>query len=57
MSCVWLYNVYIYKPATCEVGKAIRFLKAKNVRSAETHTQIVELYGEGMGMWENGVGC
>jgi hypothetical protein len=30
----------------CEVRSVIRFLKSKNIRPAETHRQLVEVYGE-----------
>jgi transposase len=41
-------NANIENPATCEVRSVIRFLNAKNVRPAEIHRQIVEVYGEGV---------
>jgi hypothetical protein len=36
----------ITDPADCEVRSVIRFSNAKNVRPAETHRQLVEVYGE-----------
>jgi hypothetical protein len=40
-------NTRIEYPAICEVQLVIRFLNAKNVRPAEIHRHIVEVYGEG----------
>ncbi|GBN05015.1 hypothetical protein AVEN_164093-1 [Araneus ventricosus] len=36
----------IADPADCEVRSVIRFLNAKNVKQAEIHRQVVEIYGE-----------
>ncbi|GBM68808.1 hypothetical protein AVEN_22280-1 [Araneus ventricosus] len=36
----------ISDPADCEVSSVIRFLNAKNVKPAEIHRQLVEIYGE-----------
>ncbi|GBM97148.1 hypothetical protein AVEN_195491-1 [Araneus ventricosus] len=36
----------IVDPADCEVSSVIRFLKAKEVKPAEIHRQLVEIYGE-----------
>ncbi|GBM94897.1 hypothetical protein AVEN_89818-1 [Araneus ventricosus] len=36
----------IANPADCEVRSVIRFLNAKNVKPAEIHRQLVEIYGE-----------
>ncbi|GBN35810.1 hypothetical protein AVEN_66281-1 [Araneus ventricosus] len=36
----------ISDPADCEVRSVIRFLNSKNVKSAEIHRQLVEIYGE-----------
>lgn len=36
----------IERPATCEVGTVIWFLKAENFLTAEIYTQSVEAYGE-----------
>ncbi|GBN55596.1 hypothetical protein AVEN_73075-1 [Araneus ventricosus] len=36
----------IADPADCEVRSVIRFLKAKNVKQAEIHRQLVAIYGE-----------
>ncbi|GBM97359.1 hypothetical protein AVEN_6013-1 [Araneus ventricosus] len=36
----------IVDPADCEVRSVIRFLKAKKVKLAEIHFQLVEIYGE-----------
>ncbi|GBM80756.1 hypothetical protein AVEN_10622-1 [Araneus ventricosus] len=36
----------IADPADCEVRSVIRFLNAKNVKPAEIHRQLVEIYGE-----------
>ncbi|GBM64150.1 hypothetical protein AVEN_57161-1 [Araneus ventricosus] len=33
-------------PADCEVRSVIRFLNAKNVKPAEIHRQLLEIYGE-----------
>jgi hypothetical protein len=37
----------ITNPADCEVRSMIRYLNAKNIRSAEIHLQLVEMSGEG----------
>ncbi|GBN92351.1 hypothetical protein AVEN_131824-1 [Araneus ventricosus] len=36
----------IADPADCEVRSVIRILNAKNVKPAEIHRQLVEIYGE-----------
>ncbi|GBM42465.1 hypothetical protein AVEN_139899-1 [Araneus ventricosus] len=36
----------ISDPADCEVRSVIRFLNAKNVKPAEIHRELVEIYGE-----------
>ncbi|GBN58813.1 hypothetical protein AVEN_7787-1 [Araneus ventricosus] len=36
----------IANPADCEVRSVIWFLNAKNVKPAEIHHQLVEIYGE-----------
>ncbi|GBM61290.1 hypothetical protein AVEN_253038-1 [Araneus ventricosus] len=36
----------IFDPADCEVRSVIRFLNTKNVKPAEIHSQLVEIYGE-----------
>ncbi|GBM24540.1 hypothetical protein AVEN_217120-1 [Araneus ventricosus] len=36
----------IVDPADCEVRSVIRFLNAKEVKPAEIHRQLVEIYGE-----------
>ncbi|GBN90611.1 hypothetical protein AVEN_49684-1 [Araneus ventricosus] len=36
----------IADPADCEVRSVILFLNAKKVKPAETHRQLVEIYGE-----------
>jgi hypothetical protein len=41
-------NTNIENPATCEVLSMIRFLNARNIRPAEIHRQIVEVYGKGV---------
>ncbi|GBM22061.1 hypothetical protein AVEN_137371-1 [Araneus ventricosus] len=33
-------------PADCEVRSVIRFLNAKNVKPAEIHRQLLEIYGD-----------
>ncbi|GBN20076.1 hypothetical protein AVEN_234770-1 [Araneus ventricosus] len=38
----------IADPADCEVRSVIRFLNAKNVKLAEIHRQLVEIYGENL---------
>jgi len=40
--------VPIQNPAKCEALSVIRFLKAKGERPAETHEQIVDVYGKVM---------
>ncbi|GBN36936.1 hypothetical protein AVEN_119687-1 [Araneus ventricosus] len=36
----------IADPANCEMRSVIRFWNAKNVKPAEIHRQLVEIYGE-----------
>jgi hypothetical protein len=36
----------IERPADCEVRYVIRFLNARNVKPADIHRQICEVYGE-----------
>ncbi|GBM09526.1 hypothetical protein AVEN_100435-1 [Araneus ventricosus] len=36
----------IANPADCGVRSVIRFMNAKNVKPAEIHRQLVEIYGE-----------
>jgi transposase len=36
----------IEKPATCEMQSVIRFLNARNMKLAEIHHQLCEVYGE-----------
>ncbi|GBM64733.1 hypothetical protein AVEN_129104-1 [Araneus ventricosus] len=36
----------IVDPADCEVRSVIRFLNANNVKQAEIHHQLVDIYGE-----------
>jgi hypothetical protein len=36
----------IKRPADCEVQSVIRFLNARNVKPADIHRQICEVYGE-----------
>ncbi|GBN45960.1 hypothetical protein AVEN_111483-1 [Araneus ventricosus] len=36
----------IADPADCEMRSVIRFLNAKKVKPAESHPQLVEIYGE-----------
>ncbi|GBM73825.1 hypothetical protein AVEN_75252-1 [Araneus ventricosus] len=36
----------IADPADCEVRSVIRFLNANNVKQAEIHRELVEIYGE-----------
>ncbi|GBL77707.1 hypothetical protein AVEN_152926-1 [Araneus ventricosus] len=38
----------IADPADCEVCSVTRFLNAKNVKPAEIHRQLVEIYGENL---------
>jgi hypothetical protein len=38
----------INNPANWEVRSMIRFLNAKNIRSAKVHRQLVEVHGEGV---------
>ncbi|GBN82656.1 hypothetical protein AVEN_206709-1 [Araneus ventricosus] len=39
-------TVSIADPADCEVCSVIRFLNAKNVKPAEIHRQLADIYGE-----------
>ena len=36
----------VKRPANCEIRSVIRFLNARNVKPAEIHRQICEVYGE-----------
>jgi hypothetical protein len=36
----------IERPADCEIQSVIRFLNARNVKPADIHRQICEVYGE-----------
>ena len=36
----------IERPAVCEIRSAIRFLNARNVKPADIHRQICQVYGE-----------
>jgi hypothetical protein len=36
----------IERPADCEMQSVIRFLNARNVKRADIHRQICEVYGE-----------
>ena len=36
----------IENPAACEMQSVIRFLNAKNMKPAEIHRQLFEVYGE-----------
>jgi hypothetical protein len=36
----------IERPADCEIWSIIRFLNARNVKPADIHRQICEVYGE-----------
>ncbi|GBN78381.1 hypothetical protein AVEN_240579-1 [Araneus ventricosus] len=36
----------IADPADCDVRSVIRFLNANNVKQAEIHRQLVDIYGE-----------
>jgi hypothetical protein len=36
----------IERPADCEIRSVIRFLNARNVKPADIHRQICEVYGE-----------
>jgi hypothetical protein len=38
----------ITNPADCYVPSVIRLYNAKNIRPAEIHRQLVEVYGEGV---------
>jgi transposase len=36
----------IERPADCEIRSVIRFLNARNVKPADIHRQVCEVYGE-----------
>jgi hypothetical protein len=36
----------IERPADCEIRSGVRFLNARNVKPADIHRQICEVYGE-----------
>jgi hypothetical protein len=36
----------IEKPAACEMRSIIRFLNARNMKQADIHRQLCEVYGE-----------
>jgi hypothetical protein len=39
-------NKKIKKRATCKIWSVIRFLKARNMKPADLHCQLCEVYGE-----------
>jgi hypothetical protein len=42
-----VYNVTkIKKPAACEMRSVIHFLNARNMKQADIHCQLCEVYGE-----------
>jgi hypothetical protein len=44
--CAFKMFKMIEQPADCEIQSAIRFLNARNVKPADIHCQICEVYGE-----------
>ena len=36
----------IESPAACKMRSVVRFLKAKNIKPAEIHLQLCDVYGE-----------
>ncbi|GBM87857.1 hypothetical protein AVEN_182879-1 [Araneus ventricosus] len=49
--------IWVADPSDCEMRSVIRFLNARNVKPAEIHRQLVEIYGEnvmtdGMVRWK-----
>ena len=46
MFCAFRTFKMIERPADCEIGSVIRFLNARNVKPADIHRQICEVYGE-----------
>jgi hypothetical protein len=47
----------ITNPADCKGRSMIRFLNAKSIRPAEIHRKLVEVYGEGEGVMNEGNVC
>jgi hypothetical protein len=45
-SCVFTMFKKIEKPATCEMWSVIHFLDARNMKLADIHHQLCEVYGE-----------
>jgi hypothetical protein len=46
LSCVFTMFKKIEKPILCEMRSVIRFLDARNVKPADIHCQLCEVYGE-----------
>ena len=46
MLCAFKMFKMIERPADCEIRSVIRFLNARNVKPADIHRQICEVYGE-----------
>jgi len=44
--CVFIMFKKIENPTTCEMRSVIRFLNAKNMKPAEIHCQLCDVYGE-----------
>ena len=44
--CVFKMFKMIERPADCKVRSVIRFLNTRNVKPADTHRQVCEVYGE-----------
>ena len=44
--CVFIIFKKIENPAACEMRSVIRFLNAKNMKPAEIHRQLCDVYGE-----------
>jgi hypothetical protein len=45
-SCVFKMFKNIEKPVACEIRSVIRFLNARNMKPADIHRQLCEVYGE-----------
>jgi hypothetical protein len=45
-SCVFIMFKKTENPTTCEMWSVIRFLYAKNMKPAEIHCQLCDVYGE-----------
>jgi hypothetical protein len=50
-SCVFKMFRNIERPAAYAMQSEIRFLNARNIKPADIHRQLCEVYGKEMGEW------